>query len=305
VTAAAHLVLEARGLSKRFGDKLALDGLELALDAGRVHAVIGPNGAGKSTLFHILLGFLPATAGEARVLGRDSRQLRPADRGRIGLVSEDHALPPWLRVDALVGMQRRHYARWSDAAYREVIGQFRIGARQTVAQLSRGERAGLSLALALGQAPDLLVLDEPTHGLDVVAKNVVLEALLAQAARGRCTLVYCSHQLDEIERLADNLVVLERGRLSCMAAPEELCARVRLWLADIPFRGPDPAEVPGLLQVRAVDGVFHYLVLDQGDGFAGYLKQAGARTVRTMSVSLPCAVDAVLARRPLASAGHA
>jgi len=292
------LALETRGLTKWFGSKLALSGLELALGAGRVHAVVGPNGAGKSTLFHILLGFLSASAGEARVLGLDSRALAPADRARIGYVGEDHMLPAWMRVDALVQMQRAHYPRWDEAAFRAVFAPFRVVGSQTVAQLSRGERAGLSLALALGQAPELLVLDEPTLGLDVVAKRVVLEALVDLAARGRCTLVYCSHQLDEVERLADNLVVLGDGQLVCMAEPEALCARVRLWLADIPFRAPDPAEVPGLLHARVIDGVTQYVVLDQGDAFEAYLRQVGALTVRNMEVSLPRALDALLSRRP-------
>jgi ABC-2 type transport system ATP-binding protein len=289
----SDLAIETRGLSRRFGRKLALDGLDLALPAGRIHALVGANGAGKSTLFRVLLGFLPASAGEARVLGQDARRLTPADRGRIGIVNEEHSLPAWMRVDALVAMQRRHYSAWNDAAFREVIGPF--------GQLSRGERAGLSLALALAQSPELLILDEPTLGLDVVAKNAVLEALLAQA---RCTLVYCSHQMDEIERLADHLVVLERGRLVCAGAPDELCARIRLWMADIPFRGPDPATVPGLLGVRRVDGVYHYVVMDQGEGFADFLTSVGALSVRSMDLSLPRAIDALLARRH-AGAGHA
>jgi ABC-2 type transport system ATP-binding protein len=302
-------IIETRALTRRFGGKLALDGLDLRLDAGRIHAIVGANGAGKSTLFRVLLGFLPATSGEARVLGSDSRALTPADRGRIGIVGEEHALPAWMRVDALVRMQRRHYPRWQEATFRELLGHFQIEPRQVIAQLSRGERAGLSLALALAQAPELLILDEPTLGLDVVAKRALLEALLETTTSSpeRCTIVYCSHQMDEIERLAENLVVLERGRLVCTAEPEELCARVRLWLADIPFRGPDPAKLPGLLEARQIDNVFHYLVLDQGDDFAEVLRQAGALTVRSMSVSLTRAVDALLARRHAgrAEAAHA
>lgn len=292
-----HLVVETRGLHKRFGAKVALDSLDLSLTAGHIHAVIGANGAGKSTLFRILLGFLPATSGTARVLGRDCRELTPADRARVGLVNEEHTLPPWMGVEALVAMQQRHYPRWDEEAFQQVRGHFRIEDDQRVTQLSRGERAGLSLALALGQAPELLVLDEPTLGLDVVAKRAVLDALLEATQRGGCTIIYCSHQMEEVERLADNLVVLERGRLSCQAAPDDLRQRVQLWLADIPFRGPEPAEVPGLLQLQKIDGVHHLLVLDQGDGFAEYLKTAGARSVRTMPVSLDRAVNGLLAER--------
>ncbi len=290
-------VVETKGLTKRFGDKVALDSLELALAAGHIHAVIGANGAGKSTLFRVLLGFLPATSGTARVLGRECRELRPQDRARIGLVNEEHTLPAWMRVDALVAMQRRHYPRWNDSAFREVLGHFRLDEDQRVAQLSRGERAGLSLALALGQAPELLVLDEPTLGLDVVAKRAVLEALLEVAERARCTIIYCSHQMEEVERLADQLVILERGRLKCQSSPDALRERVRLWLAEIPFRGPEPDEVPGLLQLQKIDGVHHFLVIDQGEDFADYLRAAGARSVRAMAVSLDRAVNGLLSER--------
>jgi ABC-2 type transport system ATP-binding protein len=289
-------VIETRGLAKHFGNKRVIDGLDLQVPPGGIHGVVGANGAGKSTLFRILLGFVPATAGEARILGCDSRHLGPAERGRIGFVNEDHTLPGWMRVDAVIAMQRSHYPRWDAAAFREVMDPFGIEPRQLVRQLSRGERAGLSLALALGQAPELLVLDEPTLGLDVVARRAVLEAILAATAAQRCTIIYCSHQVDEIERLADNLILLDAGRLVCAAAPDELRARVRLWLAEIPFRGPDGA-LPGVLDVQRIDGVLHYLVLDQGDAFAERLRDAGARSVRSMPVSLDRAISGVLARR--------
>jgi ABC-2 type transport system ATP-binding protein len=296
------LVIETRGLVRRFGTRHVLDGLDLALPPGGIHAVVGGNGAGKSTLFRILLGFLSATAGEARILGRDSRTLGPKDRGRIGFVNEDHSLPAWMQVDALIRMQRSHHARWDEPAFRAVIDSVRIDPRQEVRQLSRGERAGLGLALVLGQAPELVILDEPTLGLDVVARRTVLEAVVAASAAQRSTIVYCSHQIDEIERLADNLVLLDAGRALFVASPDEVRARVRLWLADIPFRGPDPSALPGLLDVQQLDGVHHYLVLGQGDEFAAVLRAAGARSIRSMPVSLDRAISGVLARR---SARHA
>jgi ABC-2 type transport system ATP-binding protein len=298
--------VETRALSKRFGAKLALDGLDLRLDAGRIHAIVGANGAGKSTLFRILVGFLPASAGTARVLGRDCRELAPEDRARIGLVNEEHTLPGWMRVAALVAMQRRHYRRWDEDAFRELRGQFLIDDDQRVAQLSRGERAGLSLALAMGQAPELLVLDEPTLGLDVVAKRAVLEAIVGAAQRERRTIVYCSHQMEEVERLADHLVVIERGRVVCAAEPDDFLARVRLWLAEIPFLELEAARVPGLLQMQKLDGIHHLLVIDQGEEFAAFLRAAGARWVRAMQVSLDRAVSGLLAsRRPAVASASA
>jgi ABC-2 type transport system ATP-binding protein len=289
-------VIETRKLSKRYGRKLALNSLDLAIPRGRIHAIVGANGAGKSTLFRILLGFLAPTAGEARILGTDSQQLRTEDRGRIGFVNEEHTLPTWMRVDAVTAMQRRQYPRWNQQAFDEVLGHYHVLPEQKVSQLSRGERAGFNLALALAQRPELLVLDEPTLGLDVVAKRAFLESLMQSNVADDCTVIYCSHQMEEIERVADNLIILERGELKNMSSPDDFRERVRYWVADIPFKGPDPGTVPGLLEVQKIDGLHHYVVLDQDEGFAEFLRGNGARSVQSMPVSLDRAVNSFLAK---------
>ena len=295
-------VIHTRALSKRYGRKLALDHLDLAIPRGRIHAIVGANGAGKSTLFRILMGFMAPTSGEARILGRDSQSLTPADRARIGFVNEEHTLASWMRVAQVTAMQRHQYPRWNQQAFDSVIGHYHVLPEQKVGQLSRGERAGFNLALALAQGPELLVLDEPTLGLDVVAKRAFLESLLYSNAADDCTVVYCSHQMEEIERVADNLVILERGQLKHMSAPEDFTARVSHWVADVPFKGPDPRSVPGLLEVQRLDGLHHYLVLDQNAGFERFLREAGARNVQSMPVSLDRAVNAFLAKHHAAPA---
>ena len=295
-------VIETRALSKRYGRKLALDNLDLAIPRGRIHAIVGANGAGKSTLFRILMGFMPPTSGEARILGRDSQSLTPADRARIGFVNEEHTLANWMRVSQVAAMQKHQYPRWNQQAYDSVIGHYHVLPEQKVGQLSRGERAGFNLALALAQGPELLVLDEPTLGLDVVAKRAFLESLLYSNAADDCTVIYCSHQMEEIERVADNLIILERGQLKNMSAPEDFTARVSHWVADVPFKGPELHTVPGLLEVQRLDGLHHYLVLDQDAGFEQFLRTSGARNVQSMPVSLDRAVNAFLAKNHAAPA---
>ena len=295
-------VIETRALSKRYGRKLALDHLDLAVPRGRIHAIVGANGAGKSTLFRILLGFMPPSAGESRILGRDSQRLTPEDRSRIGFVNEEHTLPGWMRVSQVSAMQRNLYPRWNQSAFDGVIGHYNVLPEQKISQLSRGERAGFNLALALAQGPELLVLDEPTLGLDVVAKRAFLESLMYSNATDECTVIYCSHQMEEIERVADNLIILERGQLKNMSAPEDFCARVTHWVADVPFKGPDPHSVPGLLELQRLDGLHHYLVLDQDNGFERFLRDNGARNVQSMPVSLDRAVNAFLTKNHAAPA---
>lgn len=291
------LALETRGLTRFHGRKRALDGLDLALPRGCIHAVVGANGAGKSTLFRLMLGFYQADAGECLVLGRPAETLTPADRGRIGFVNEEHTLPGWARVDTVLAVQRAHYAdRWDAKAFETVLDSFDLSGRQRVSQLSRGERAGFSLALALGQSPELLIMDEPTLGVDVVARRRLLDALVATLDDQSRTILYCSHQLDEVERLADTLLVLERGRVANFSAPDAFCDRIAQWVADMPFKGPPPDQIPGLLKHRQIDDLHHYTVIDQGAGFGDYLQSKGAHRVQAMPVPLEPALDAFLTR---------
>lgn len=299
----ADLAVETRGLTRWHGRRRALDGLDLALPRGGIHAVVGANGAGKSTLFRLLLGFLTADSGECFALGRRCDSLTPADRGRIGFVNEEHSLPGWARVETVLAVQRDHYAgRWDPKAFDSVIASFDLSGAQRVGRLSRGERAGLNLALALGQSPELLILDEPTLGLDVVARRRLLDALIASVDETGRTILYCSHQIDEVERLADTLLVLERGRLAVASAPDAFCERIGHWVADVPFKGPGVGEAPGLLRHRRIDGIDHYIVIDQGDGFADFLRAKGARRPQMLPVTLERAVDAFLSRHHAGSA---
>jgi len=289
--------LETRDLGKRYGRRIALRDFSLTLPRGGIHAVVGSNGAGKSTLFRILLGFIEPSWGASSVLGCDSRSLTPAVRGRVGLVHEEHTLPSWMSVAALTAMQRDQYAQWDETAFREVLDHFDVLPEQRVAQLSRGERAGLNLALTLGQAPELLILDEPTLGLDVVARQAFLESILFVGASEARTVVYCSHQMDEVERVADSLVVLERGELASFSSPEELCRRISCWVATFVDRPlPTERELPGLLQSREIDGEHHLMILDADGQVADRLRALGASGLRRQPVGFDRAVNAYLTR---------
>ena len=294
--------IETDALCLRYKNKAALHNLSLALPRGGIHAIVGANGAGKSSLFRILLGFATPTGGSARVLGCDSGALTPAMRGRIGFVNEEHTLPGWMRIGELAAMQARQYPQWNAERYAQVLRNFNVAPSQKIVQLSRGERAGVNLALALAQSPDLLILDEPTLGLDVVAKRAFLEALLFISLEEDATIVYCSHQMEEIERVADNLVILERGALRHMSAPGDFCERVHLWVAEFPFRLPDLSNLPGLLELRVIDGLAHLMVFDGGEDFGSRLRLLGARSVQQAPVGLDRAINGFLARGHVANA---
>jgi ABC-2 type transport system ATP-binding protein len=294
-------VIQTRDLCLHYKGKRALDHLTLSIERGGIHAIVGANGAGKSSLFRVLLGFEAPSAGSASILGCDSAQLTPELRGRIGFVNEEHTLPAWMRVADVAAMQRRQYPQWNEARYADVVRNFNVLPEQKIAQLSRGERAGVNLALALAQSPELLILDEPTLGLDVVATRAFLEALMATSFSDESTIIYCSHQMEEIERVADQLVILERGTLRHMSTPFEFCERVQLWVAEFPFREPDLGHLPGVLQVERIDGLVHFVVFDQRDDFGARLRLLGARSAQAMPVSLERAVNGFLARGHIAN----
>jgi len=294
--AASGYVIETDRLDLYYGRKKALNQLTVRIPRGRIHAIVGANGAGKSSLFRILLGVQSPSAGRATILGHDSTSLTELERARIGFVNEEHSLPGWLRVDELVAMQRRLYPKWDEQRYRSIVDHFHALPEQRIAHLSRGERAGVNLAMALAQDPELLILDEPTLGLDVVAKRAFLEAVLRSVDESDTTIIYCSHQMDEIERLADNLIILERGELKHMSPPDDFCERVTLWVAELPSAAPGPGMLPGVLQVQRIDGLFHYLVLDQDEGFGALLDAQGARRRYRGDVNLERAVNAFLTR---------
>ena len=152
-------VIETERLDLLYGRKKALNQLTLRIPRGRIHAIVGANGAGKSSLFRILLGVQSPNAGRATILGHDCKTLTERERERIGFVNEEHSLPSWLRVDELVAMQRRLYPAWDEQRYRSIIDHFHVLPEQRIAGLSRGERAGVNLAMALAQRPELLILD--------------------------------------------------------------------------------------------------------------------------------------------------
>jgi len=288
-------VLATHNLCKYFGNKAALSDLTLEVQRGGVHAIIGSNGAGKSTLFRILLGFMAPSSGSSRLLGEDSMELPTSLRGRVGYVNEEHTLPTWLKVKQLKQMQSSYYPNWNEDIYRSVIANYGLDREQKVGSLSRGERAGFNLAMALAQGPELLILDEPTLGLDVVAKQEFLDSVLF-CTQIDTTVIYCSHQMEEIERLADELIILERGQLKYQATPDEFSARVQMWIVEARFRQLVQDKVPQLVSGGLIEDDYHLFVLDAPDSFASQLALLGIRDAVQSAAGLGTAVRAFLAQ---------
>lgn len=291
-------VIETMSLNKWFGNKHALADFSLRIPKGGVHALVGSNGAGKSTLFRLLMGFMTPDKGQSFLLGENSQSLTPKLRGRIGYVNEEHTLPDWLKVKNLKIMQKSFYKQWQEDIYRQVIANFDVDPEQIVSSLSRGERAGFNLAMALAQNPELLILDEPTLGLDVVARQEFLDAVLF-CTQMNTTVIYCSHQMEEVERLADTLIIMEKGEIKVQCVPEEFGQRVKLWTVNAEYRSLVLEKIPEVLSSRLIEDKFLFYVLDQEAGFASRLALLGVKHADSSEIGLASAVRAFLAKNHL------
>lgn len=208
-----ELAIELSGLTRRFGDTLAVDDVSLAVKRGSTFGLIGPNGAGKSTTIRMLMGLLTPTAGSVRVLGRDVSDEAIEVKQRVGYVPEAHLMDRWMRVDEVVGFCRSAYAAWNDATCREMLERFELPPKKKVKQLSKGMLVKLSLVLAVSHEPEMLILDEPMSGLDPVAREEFLDGVLRTVCDQGQTVLLSTHSLDDIQRVADSVGFLYGGRL--------------------------------------------------------------------------------------------
>ncbi len=220
-------IIETKNLTRRYGRTEAVHGLDLAVPTGSVFALLGPNGAGKTTTLKMLMNLLEPTAGEARVLGVDSRKLGERERRLIGYVSENQQLPLWMTVRQLLDYCRPFYPTWDRELEQTLLGRFALPEARKLAHLSRGMLMKAALLASLAYRPKLLVLDEPFSGLDPLVRDEFIKGVLEVSEQGDWTVVVSSHDIDEVERLADHVAMLEEGRLRLSEPTEELQARFR------------------------------------------------------------------------------
>jgi ABC-2 type transport system ATP-binding protein len=226
-TAAPELGIELTGVTRRFGAAVAVNDLTLHIPTGRSFGLIGPNGAGKSTTIKMLLGMLRPQAGTVRVLGIDVFAEPTRMKLRVGYVPEVPLVYRWMRVDELIGFVRAFYPTWSDAECGRLLDLFALSPAKKVKHLSKGMTAKLHLLLALAHEPDVLILDEPMSGLDPVAREEFLDGVVPALCEKRRTLLFSSHTLEDVRRLADTVGILYEGRLVLQRGVDELLSSAR------------------------------------------------------------------------------
>jgi len=206
-------VIAVSELTRNFGNKKALASVSLSLSRGSVYGLVGENGAGKTTLIKHILGLLRAESGTVRVFGRDPVADPVYVLSRIGYLSEERDLPSWMRVDELIRYSKAFYAAWDEAYAEELRDAFELDPATTIQNLSKGQTARLGLLIALAYRPELLVLDEPSSGLDPVVRRDIVDAIIRTIADEGRTVLFSSHLLDEVERVADHVTMISRGKI--------------------------------------------------------------------------------------------
>src|SRR5579863_2896522 len=208
-------IIETNRLTKSFDGTPALHGLDLRVPKGSVFGFLGRNGAGKTTTIKTLMGLLRSDSGTARVFGI---QVADADRSievrrRIGFVTEDKELYPYMTVEQIIRFTRPFFPKWRNDLERRYLQMFELPPKRRIPALSKGMRSKLMLLLAISRGADLLILDEPTDGLDPAATEDVLRELVAIAASEGTTMFFSSHQLSEVELIADHIGIIDHGKM--------------------------------------------------------------------------------------------
>jgi len=259
----ADTIIEIRGLTRTFGRRKALDGINLTLERGTVLGLVGQNGAGKTTIIKHILGLLRAEEGTVRVFGKDPVADPPGVLSRIGYLSEEGDLPLWMRLDELMRYSEAFYPGW-DAAYAESLRQeFGLALEVRLGNLSKGQRARAGLLVALAYRPELMLLDEPSSGLDPVVRRDILAAIIKTIATEGRTVLFSSHLLSEVEQVSDRIAMVRNGQLVLdddLASIKETHHRI-----DVVFnngRGEAPF-MPGAVGWRGSGR--HWSALWQGD----------------------------------------
>jgi ABC-2 type transport system ATP-binding protein len=246
----SDFVIETNGLGRRFRKSWAVSDVSLSVPRGSVFGFLGMNGAGKTTTIKMLLGLLEPSAGKASVLGMDPRGRGVEIRRKTGYVAENQKMYGWMTVQQLCNFVKPFYPTWNDTLAADLVRRFQLDPKAKLRTLSAGQNARVALTLALAHEPELLVLDDPTSGLDAVVRRDFLESIVGVIHEEGRTVFFSSHIIHEVERVADWIGIVHEGTLKTVQPLDELKARVKRIRLVFPEGCPDSLNVDGLLSLR-------------------------------------------------------
>ena len=274
------------GLTKQFADTAAVCGLDLEVAAGRVYGFLGRNGAGKTTTIKILLDLLRPTSGKVEVLGLDPHHDAVAIKQRVGYVAEVPVLYGWMRVREIISFTGGLYKTWRPDKVTGLLERFGLDPESKVKSLSRGMNAQLALVLALGHDPELLILDEPATGLDVLVRRDFLESIVHLIQEEGGTVFLSSHLVHEVERVADQVAIIESGRLVIAGDVDVVKGQMKKVLVRSEGDFSRLQALDGIGEIEGEGRSRLVTVREFGPGIQAAMEECGAQIVETIDLSL-------------------
>ena len=278
--------VETENLGRRFGAFEAVKGVDLRVQRGTVFGLLGVNGVGKSTIIKMVVGHLRPTSGRLRVLGRTLEEDLVEIRRRVAYVSENRYLYEWMTVAESIRFTRAFHANWDDQKAADLLKRFSLPPEKKVRQLSRGNRARLCLLLALSYNPELIILDEPTSGLDPIVRRDFIENIVSEISEEGKTVLFSSHIVEEVERVADDVGIINDGELLLVSSVEEVKASYKRVRYATNGARPELSGVPGLLGVENGRHEQILTVRGFGDETISALAERGVRSPEVLPISL-------------------
>lgn len=283
--------IQTERLTKHYGAKRVVDSLSLRVETGGVYGLLGRNGAGKSTATKMLMGMTRPDSGVARVLGDDSTALRPETKSRICYLAEGHPMYGWMTIGEAVRFTRAFYPdTWNDRLCSQILDHFGLSRRQRFRRLSRGQRAQVSLALGVSPEPELLVLDDPTLGLDTVVRRDFLESLIQIIQRDGRTILFTSHNLGDVERVASRVGVMLDGVLRVDCPTEHFRESVRKLVLTFHGAAPDGGEAlagcPGMVGTWTVGDTLEVVLVGYDETQRAAIESLDPRSIDTVDLNL-------------------
>ena len=283
---APETVVEIHGVTRRFGSTTALDNVSLSVLRGTVFGLVGVNGAGKTTLLKHVLGLLKAQAGRVRVFGLDPVADPVGVLSKIGYLSEEKDLPDWMRLDELLHYSRAFYSSWDDQYAEELRQTFELDPAKRVKQLSRGQRARTGLLVALAHRPEILVLDEPSTGLDPIVRRDILTAIIRTISEEGRTVLFSSHLLDEVERVSDHVAIIDEGRIILCDGLDQIKDSFHSFTVRFDTPETQPPTIAGALTWKGAGHEWTAVCNGRLDTLQAAAAEAGVRIVERRVPSL-------------------
>ncbi len=282
----SDLPVEVRQLGRRFGKTQALDNVDFRAEKGKVYGLVGANGAGKTTLIKHIMGLLRAKSGSVQVFGQNPVHHPESVLSRIGYLSENRDIPDWMTIEELMRYTQAYHEHWDVAFADELLNTFDLDQSKKIRELSRGMRAQVALVNAVAHRPELLILDEPSSGLDAVVRMDILNAVVRTISNEGRTVIFSSHLLEEVERMSDHVTMIHQGKVALDGPLESLGSAHHSCIIRFEDSLNSKPLLPNALSTAGEGRSWTIIHTGSADEFSATVKQLDGEIVESRNATL-------------------